>query len=452
MDNSLTPGRDIGQLNTVLAVHQCICVGARGGRYAARYNGCQLYPFFDWNHPLPSENRHRRWLPLLIAGLATLGPFAVDTYLPSFPAIADEMGTTEVLMQQTLTAYLIPFGVMMLFHGAISDAVGRRPVILAGVGGFVIASIGCALATNMTMLLACRALQGLVAGASTSLSRAVVRDAYQGHEAQRQMSRVMMIFSLAPAVAPIIGGWLQTSLGWRANFWFLALFGLVLLVACLRYLPETHPAHARQRFAPAPLLAAYRHVALNPRFILLAGTSSLAFAGFFLYVLSAPAFIYRHLGLTAHDFAWLFMAGVIGMMLGAYLSGRLAGRLTPRRTVWLAFVIMFAGVVYNNLFYMVFSPRLPWSVVHQVIVATGMAMAMPSLALMLLDLFPHNRGMAASLQSCVQSLVAGFVAAIASPLFSTSAATMAFGGMLFALGSLAFWLMYLALPRVKEVP
>ena len=394
---------------------------------------------------MPTEIRHRRLLPLLIAGLATIGPFAIDTYLPSFPAMALEMGTTEVLMQQSLTAYLIPFAVMMLFHGALSDAFGRRPVILVGVGGFTLASIGCALADSMTMLLICRALQGLVAGASTSISRAVVRDAYEGVEAQRLLSRVMLMFSMAPAIAPIIGGWLQTSFGWRANFCFLALFGAVLFIACFRYLPETHPPSARQRFAPAPLLAAYKLVALNPRFILLAGTSSLGFAGFFLYVLSAPAFIYRHLGLTAHDFAWLFMAGVIGMMLGAYLSGRLAGKLAPNRTVWLAFAIMFAGAVYNNLFYLWFPPQLPWSVVHQVIVATGMALAMPTLTLMLLDLFPHNRGMAASLQSCVQSLVAGFVAAIASPLFAASAATMALGGILFVLAALGLWLAYLKL-------
>ena len=400
---------------------------------------------------MPTEIRHRRWLPLLIAGLATIGPFTIDTYLPSFPAIAAEFGTTEVLVQQTLTAYLIPFAFMMLFHGAISDAVGRRPVILIGLGGFVIASIGCALAPNMHTLLICRALQGLVAGASTSLSRAVVRDAYQGVEAQRLLSRVMLIFSIAPAIAPVIGGGLQAWFGWRANFWFLALFGAVLLVSCYRYLPETLAAPARQRFAPAPLLAAYKHVLLNPRFILLAGASSFCFMGFFLYVLSAPAFIYRHLGLNEHGFAWLFVSGVIGMMLGAYASGRLAGKRSPRRTVWLAFAIMFAGAVYNNLFYMVFSPQLPWSVVHQVIYGMGMALAMPSLTLMLLDLFPHNRGMAASLQACVQSMAAGFVAAIASPLFSASAAMLAFGAILFAIAALVLWLAYLMLPQT-EVP
>jgi len=399
---------------------------------------------------LPAPARHTRLLPLLIAGLATIGPFTIDTYLPSFPAIAAEMGTTEVLVQQTLTAYLIPFSFMMLFHGALSDAFGRRPVILIGVAGYVLASIGCALAPNMHVLLICRAMQGLVAGAGTSISRAVVRDAYQGHQAQRMMSHVMLIFSIAPAIAPVIGGWMQTWFGWRANFWFLTSFGAVLFVACLRYLPETHPVHARQRFAPAPLIAAYRHVGFSSRFLLLACVSGFNFAGFFIYVVSAPAFIYRHLGLNEHGFAWLFVAGVIGMMSGAFLSGRLAGRLAPCSTVWLGFALMFAGAIYNNLFYIWFSPQLPWSVAHQVVYAVGMSLAMPSVTLMVLDLFPHNRGMAASLQSCLQSLIIAFVAAIGAPLFSGSAPLLALGGILFALTGLILWLVYLALPKVEE--
>jgi len=389
-------------------------------------------------------------LPLLIAGLATIGPFSIDTYLPSFPAIAADMGTTQVLVQQTLTAYLIPFAVMMLFHGALSDAFGRRPVILVGVAGYIVASIGCALATSMTMLLVCRALQGLVAGAGTTISRAVVRDAYQGNDAQRLLSRVMLIFAIAPAVAPVIGGALQSWFGWRSNFWFLTLFGIVLFAACYRYLPETHPQHARQRFAPKPLVAAYRLVAFNPRFLLLTGVSGLNFAGFFIYVLSAPAFIYRHLGLGEHAFAWLFVAGVIGMMTGAFLSGRLAGRLTPTRTVRIAFMLMFAGALYNNLYYLWFAPAVPWSVVHQVIYAVGMSIAMPSVTLMVLDLFPRNRGMAASLQGCLQSMVTAFVAAIASPLFAGSAASLAFGALLFLLAGFALWLVFLSLPKAAQ--
>jgi len=291
-----------------------------------------------------------------------------------------------------------------------------------------------------------------VAGAGTSISRALVRDAYHGVEAQRMMSRVMLIFAIAPAIAPVIGGWLQTAFGWRATFWFLAAFGGLLFVTCLRYLPETHPPQARQQFSPRPLLRAYRHVGFSARFLLLACVSGFVFAGFFIYVLAAPAFIYRHLGLDEHSFAWLFVSGVIGMMGGSYLSGRLAGRLPPRATVRLGFAIMFAGAVYNNLFYLLFPPQLPWSVLHQVVYAVGMALAFPSLTLMLLDLFPHNRGMAASLQSCMQSLIIAFVAAIAAPLFSGSAAMLALGAILFAGVGLVLWLAYVTLPKLEVQP
>lgn len=423
----------------------------RGLLRVARYNAARLFPF-PAIIPLSIPPRHRRFLPLLIAGLATMGPFSIDTYLPSFPAIATDLGTTEVMVQQTLTAYLVPFAFMMLFHGVLSDAFGRRPVIMIGVGGYVLASLICALAPNMQVLLTGRALQGLVAGAGTSISRALVRDAYQGVEAQRMMSRVMLIFAIAPAIAPVIGGWLQTLFGWRANFWFLALVGGMLFVACLRYLPETHPPHARQVFSPKPLLAAYRHVGCSVRFLLLASISGLVFAGFFIYVLAAPAFIYRHLGLNERSFAWLFVAGVIGMMGGSYLSGRLAGKFSPRATVRLGFTLMFVGAIYNNLFYMIFSPQLPWSVVHQVVYAVGMSLSFPSLTLMLLDLFPHNRGMAASLQACLQSLITAFVAAIAAPLFSGSAAQLALGAILFALAGLVLWLAYLAMTRGEVQP
>jgi len=263
------------------------------------------------------------------------------------------------------------------------------------------------------------------------------------------MSRVMMIFAIAPAVAPLIGGALQMWLGWRSIFWFLAAVGAILLLVCWRFLPETHPPHARQRFLPAPLVTAYRHVGLNGRFLLLSCVAALNFGGFFIYVLAAPAFIYRHLGLGELGFAWLFVGGVVGMMAGSYLSGRLAGKLTPRNTVWLGFAFMFAAQVYNNLYYLWFSPQVPWSVLHQVLYGLGMAIAMPSVALMVLDLFPHNRGMAASLQACLQSLIIAFVAAVAAPLFAASAAFLALGSLLIALAGLALWLVYLRLPKVE---
>lgn len=392
------------------------------------------------------SSRHSPFLPLLIAGLATIGPFSIDTYLPSFPAMADALATTPLHVQQTLTAYLLPYAGMMLFHGAISDSFGRRRPILAGVAGYALASAGCALAPSIGALIFFRALQGLLAGVGMVIGRAIIRDCYHGHEAQRLMSRVLMIFAIAPAVAPVVGSWLHSLFGWRANFWFLSGLGLILFLACLRYLPETHPPQERHRFLPAPLIAAYRHVAFNRRFLLLAGTAAVNFAGFFIYILSAPAFVYRHLGLEIHQFAWLFMAGVAGMLAGAYLSGRLAGRITPQRAVKLGYAIMFAAALYNAVYYVWFPPQLPWSIVHQALYAVGLTITMPAITLLVLDLFPRNRGMASSLQGFVHSTFSAVNAGVLSPLLSATAATLA-GGMLGLLTvGFGFWLIYTSLP------
>lgn len=385
----------------------------------------------------------RALLLVLIAGLATIGPFSIDTYLPSFPAIARGLGTTDLGVQQTLTAYLLPYAGMMLFHGAISDSFGRRLPILVGMAGYAIGSVGCALAPSLEALIFFRMMQGWLAGAGMVIGRAIIRDCYHGHDAQRMMSQVIMIFAIAPALAPVIGGWLQTWFGWRANFWFLALLGTTLFLASFRYLPETHPRESRHRFAPAPLLAAYRHVGTNGRFLFLAGAAAVNFAGFFLYIVSAPAFIYRHLGLNEHQFAWLFFSNVAGMLIGSYLSARLSGRISPQRAVWLGYAIMFTAALYNVLYHTAFPPLLPWSVLQQVIYGAGMTIAMPALTLLLLDLFPHHRGMASSLQAFMHSMGSTLIAGVVSPLLSGSAATLAAGMLgLLACGCVS-WLIYL---------
>ena len=182
----------------------------------------------------------------LLAALAMLGPFSIDTYMPSFPAIGRSLAASTFELQWTISAFLATFALMSLFHGAISDSYGRRPVILVNLALFVIASVGCALAAAFHQLLWFRALQGLAGGAGIIVGRAMIRDSFAGDDAQRMMSTVTMIFGLAPAIAPIVGGWLQAAFGWRAVFVFLALYPAVLLVACYRLLPETLPPSARQ--------------------------------------------------------------------------------------------------------------------------------------------------------------------------------------------------------------
>src|SRR5690606_20502763 len=167
-------------------------------------------------------------LAALLAALAAIGPFSIDTYLPAFPEIGAALGATQIEVQQTLTAYMTTFAVMALWHGALSDAFGRRRVIIVTISLFGVASLLCACATTIEWLWIGRALQGMSAGSGMVVGRAVIRDVFDGPRAQRLMSRVMMIFGIAPAIAPMVGGVLLLAFGWRSIFVFLALFAAVL--------------------------------------------------------------------------------------------------------------------------------------------------------------------------------------------------------------------------------
>ena len=308
--------------------------------------------------------------------------------MPSFPEIGQTFNATPQQMQLTLSAYLATFSIMTLFHGAISDSFGRRPVILANLAVFVAATIGCAVAQDFRQLLLFRALQGLSGGAGMVVGRAMIRDSFGGHEAQRMMSMVTMIFGVAPAIAPVIGGWLQAGFGWRSVFVFLTLYSALLLACCYWRLPETLPRSARQPFAPRPLTANYLKLLGSLRFGLLSSAIAFNFAGFFLYISSAPLIIYNLLHLNENQFGWLFIPATSGVILGAFLSGRLAGKLTPRRTIRMAYALMFSAAAFSVGYHLLCAPALPWTVLPVMVYTVGMALAMPNLTLSRSICFP----------------------------------------------------------------
>ncbi|HSN64823.1 MAG TPA: Bcr/CflA family efflux MFS transporter, partial [Azonexus sp.] len=202
---------------------------------------------------MAEPQRSTRTFAFLLAGMAALGPFSIDTYLPSFHEIAEDLGATPLQVQQTLSAYLLAFATMTLWHGALSDRFGRRRVILVALALFGAASVGCAFATSIEQLWVWRALQGVTAGAGMVISRAIVRDLFDGPPAQRLISQITMMFALAPVIAPLIGGWLQTWFGWRSVFAFLVASTALLWTACWKLLPETLPPEKRQSLHPAYL-------------------------------------------------------------------------------------------------------------------------------------------------------------------------------------------------------
>ena len=402
--------------------------------------------------PMPERQADRTVLLLaaMLAGMAMLGPFSIDTYMPSFPEIAQTFDATPQQMQQTLSAYLSTFSIMMLFHGAISDSFGRRAVILVNLAVFVVASIGCAAAQDFGQLLFFRALQGIAGGVGMVVGRAMIRDSFAGHEAQRMMSMVTMIFGVAPAIAPVIGGWLQAGFGWRSVFVFLTLFSALLFAGCYWRLPETLPHSARQSFAPRSLTVNYLKVLGSLRFGLLSSAIAFNFAGFFLYISSAPAVIYGLLHLNESQFGWLFIPATSGVILGAFLSGRLAGKFTPGRTLRIAYAIMFIASVCGVGYHLLFPPALPWTVLPVMAYSAGMSLAMPNLTLFALDLFPRNRGLAASLQGFQQSFFAALVAGAVSPYVAGSGLTLAVTSAVLLTSGAACAFVYSRLPRPRE--
>ena len=397
----------------------------------------------------PGTGVRRTWaLAALLASLVMLGPFSIDMYLPAFPAIGSEFGVLPVAVQATLSAYLFAFAFMMLWHGALSDALGRRPVVLASLVVYAVATLGCAIAGNIQSLWLARALQGLSAGAGMVVGRAIIRDSFYGAEAQKAMSQITLVFAIAPAVAPIVGGLMLNTLGWRSIFWVLLAFTIGVLAWSARSLPETHPPKARTELHPRTLWHNYRSVIGKPEFLLLAHIPALNFCAFFVYIAGAPAFLVDLLGVSTMGFGWLFVPLIAGVMIGATMSGRLAGKVSPKRTVRVGFAFMGAACALN-LAVSLFAPaHVAINVAPIFVFMIGSSLTMPSVTVMLLDLFPTMRGLASSLQGFVQFALGGIVAGSIAPLVDRSLVALASTMAVFTLASFALWVIYLRRTRV----
>ncbi len=369
---------------------------------------------------MTSHSRAFLWrLMLLLAGLSMFGPFAIDTIFPAFPELRAQFGASHTAVQQTISVYLVAYALMSILHGPVSDALGRRPVILAGVGVFVLASIGAALSPSLFWLLFFRAIQGMSAGAGLIVGRALIRDCLDGEEAQRLMAQAAMIFSIAPAIAPIVGGWILGWSTWPAIFWVMALFSAVILISCALWLPESHPPEARMSLRLSRLLSSNWSVLRNRRFLLLAMAASLNFGALFLYIVSAPIVVLEFLRLNQQQFGWLFVPIVGGLMLGSFLSSRMAGKVSESKTVGLGFAMSAVAVVVNLIYNLaVDEAQLPWAVLPLSLIACSVGLIIPLLTIVMLDMYPRRRGAAASMQAFIGLSFNAFLAGIAAPLLA----------------------------------
>lgn len=375
---------------------------------------------------------HSNLLVYVLAALAALAPFAIDTYLPAFHAMGADLGASDVHIQQSLAVYLLPYALMTLWHGAISDSIGRIATIKWGLGVFVLASIGCAFAPNVETLWFFRALQGASGGAGNTVARAMVRDLFEGAQAQRVMATIQMLFGIAPAVAPMIGGALL-GFSWQSIFVFLAIYAAISLWAAVKFLPETMPPEKRLKLSAKNVLKSYKTIFNDAEFAKLCIALAAVFSAFFIYVLGSPIFLGKLLGFSPQQYGYLFVSTVCGMVLGSYLARHAAGKYTAKCVLSVAYAWMFL-IVSLNLAVCYFLPINPvFNILPIALFNIGMGLVMPVISLAALDRHPRIRGTAASGQAFMQMLFSTVSAGLVLPLVWGSVQTL-------AIAMLTFWL------------
>ncbi|HDS0918860.1 TPA: MFS transporter [Pseudomonas putida] len=363
---------------------------------------------------------------LLLAGLSMLGPLGIDMYLPAMPTITEQMRAASWLVQLSLSAYLVGLAAMMLVYGALSDRVGRRPVLLWSTAAFSLCSLAVACSQNAEQLLLFRVLQGLSAGAGGVVGRALIQDTLQGPAAMRAMSQVIMAFVLAPAIAPLLGGYLLDSLGWRAVFLAQAGFAAALFAWALVQLGETlQPAH-RVRLGMRAMGRTYLAVARDAQYQAMVLAGSLTFMIFSLYIGAAAWFVLQVLALQVTEFGWVFIPLVAGAMLGAAVSARQASRWSRSKQMLVGYGLMLTASACNCAYFICTdSPQVPFAVLALALTSLAFALLNPCICLMAVERHAGYRGMANSLLSFEQTLFFAAVTAFLCPALEPSATALA---------------------------
>ncbi|MBF0128528.1 MAG: multidrug effflux MFS transporter [Alphaproteobacteria bacterium] len=351
-------------------------------------------------------------LGVLLTVLVALGPLSTDLYLPSLPSMGEALNTDVAMVQLTLSVFIAGYAVAMLIYGPLSDRFGRRPVVAGSLLLYVAASGACVLAPSIETLIAARFVQALGACGGPVIGRAIVRDVHGPDRAARVLSYMGSAMALAPAAAPILGGYLHVALGWRANFAFLALFGIVALLLTWRMLDETNHHRDGQALRPGRLAANYANLLRRRVFMGYALTVAFGFGGLFSWISGSSFALIQTVGMAPQHFGFAFAVVVLGYVLGSLASGRLSTRFGVDRMVTaggaLAVLASLAGA------------GLSWAgietaaavVLPVAVFFSGCGMLLPNGMAGAIGPFPRMAGVASSLVGFLQmstGAVAGFM-------------------------------------------
>jgi DHA1 family bicyclomycin/chloramphenicol resistance-like MFS transporter len=372
--------------------------------------------------------RQKLFKDAVILGLLTaIGPFAIDMYLPAMPEIGRSLAATPEQVVMSLTVFFIPFALLQIVYGPVSDAFGRRAPLAFGIGLFAIASVGCALATDIGTLLAFRALQGAGAAAPIVIPMAIVRDMHTGVEAARLSSLLMLVFGTSPILAPLAGSLAISFASWRVVFWAVTVAAILGLVLLATMLAETRPKEARHNSGVSGTLAAFRLLLADRHFMAMTMVGGIAMASFFVYLANSSFILIDHYGLSPAGYSLAFSSNAFAFFAAAQLNGWLGGRFGLHRIVrpavygyamamFLAFGLTLAGV--ENL------------VVIGVVLALGygfLGIVLPVTTVLALEEHGSIAGAASSLLGTLRLLLGAVIIAVSSRFSDGTLLPMAAG-------------------------
>lgn len=379
-------------------------------------------------------------LTALLAALSAVGPLTTDMYLPSLPDIARQLDASTAQVQLTISAYLIGFAVGQILYGPISDRHGRKPVLLGAIALYCVASLACALSNSIEMLIVARAFQALGGSGGIVLTRAIVRDIYSGAHAGRELSLIGSVMALAPVLAPILGGLIQTGFGWRATFLTLVAAGLAGSAIVWSLLPETLSTRAAEPVSIASVLRSYRVIARNRAYLAYLAITSASYAGLFAWI-SGSAFVLQDLyGLAPFDFGVAFALGSIGYMTGSALAARLVVRVGLDGVLGLGGCACAAGglaMVAAVALGLTSSISL---VLPVAVYLAGLGMVLPQGIAGAMTPFPERAGAASSLFGFMQQGAAAVCGAMVGWFLGQSAWPLAIGVAAMGCATLVLWL------------
>jgi MFS transporter, DHA1 family, multidrug resistance protein len=378
-------------------------------------------------------------LTLLLAMLTGLGPLSVDMYLASLPSIGRLLGAPTSQVQLTISAYLIGFAIAQVLYGPLSDRHGRRPVLIAALGIYLLATLACALAFSIETLIAARFVQAVGGSGASVLARAVVRDMYEGTRVGRELARMAAIMALAPLVAPLIGGVLQTGFGWRSNFVALFCFGAVAWVMVWLLLPETLRQRAPEPVSIGSTLCSYRRFLADAGFVIHLGIATCCLCGLFAWI-SSGAFVLQDIyGLSPMAFGLAFTVAASGYLVGTSIAAHFVMRWGSGRTMGFGTAAMALGGLAMALL-LAFTSYGAWGVIAAIgLYMIGMGMTLAQAQAGALLPYPDRAGAASSLLGFVTQTSSAIVGAILGHTFGLTAWPLAIAMVLAGSLSLLLW-------------